>query len=387
MCRPDVPYGCRVTDPGRRAFLAVMAGGVLAGLAACSDVPPSAAPPATTAAPQSAPPAVVSLDGSPLALVDLITGFYRGEDTGLTAAIAAAVNGRRPATGQLHGEAITGRWRNESYALVLLGDDVTFAVRGTDQWQVVGGWWPALGVKAGTFGPAPRTVLEVGSGAHFGEDVRHGSANRIAIVGADGQGAAGSLDLATTATVRLPSGAIAPISAATLADGPDDLLAIVRTTTAVPVEGYLMVGADGLDAILGGLENVTVPIYNDKGATLTTMNGKQAVELSRKRFGLPTGPANRTISAGTMLLSIGGVMAVGGIRSLPAILNVVDPFSVSDRDAAAMLTLLGLAARCDPGKVVAAEAEAAPPSASHEPTGWNAAAAVLFKDITAGSLP
>lgn len=382
-----MPYGWRVTEPGRRAFLALTAGGALAALAACSDVPPSETPAPTTAPPLSAAPAVVTLDGAPLALVDLVTTFYRGDDSGVAPAVTSAVKGRRPATGAMHGEAITGRWRNENYALVLLGDDVTLTVRGPDRWQVVGGWWPSLGLKAGAFGPTPRTLLEVGSGARFGEDVRHGSANRIAIVAADGQGAAASLDLAASATVRLSDGSVAPLSAATLSNGPEALLAIVRSTTAVPVEGYLLVGADGLDAIIGGLENVTVPIYNDKGATLTTLDGKQVVELSRKRFALPAGPAGRIISAGTILLSIGGVMAVGGIRSLPAILNIVDPFAISDRDAAAVLTLLGLAARCDPGKVAAAEAEAAAPSPAHDATGWNAAALTLFTDIAAGSLP
>lgn len=369
-------------------------------LAACSagDQPKSSAPPSGgaidgAASVSSGAPSIDGLSGVPAELAAAITALYAGGSVPADAAVTAALASRtaaapvtvRVTTGKWHGSPVAvvtatgsggsaapGSWRTGDVSLLV-------AAPGTTTWRIIGGWWPSLAKPSVVLPPGPRFVLVAGSDARPGERVDRSRADALHVLGIDGPrhaagaGSAlagvaiggGTLGIPRDSWVPLASGGTGKINAALTFGGPAGLLRTVRTTTGLPVQGYVVAGFDGFVRAVDGLGGIPITLAKaikgdasgvDLPAGAQTLGGGQALAFSRERKSLPTGDFGRSAHQNDVLLAALAKARTLGPAAVPAALSLLDRTTVSDLSAVQLLTFGVALQLSDPARFGAAVA-------------------------------
>ena len=353
----------------RRRLAALTATVVTAALlAACTSEPAprgstaaSATTPGTpTASP--APPVERTVEGAPADLASLIDRLYGGSDLGdgANAETAAALKGRAaPASPVPAGAtAAVGSWFDTPIAVVTAGDDVTLAIGPT--WQLVGGWWPSLGLKAPALGEGPRWVLALGSDARKGQNLGRSRADTLQVVGLDGTGGGGVMGIARDLWVPLSTGGKGKINSAMALGGPAAQLATVRRATGLPIEGYAVIGFEGFKQLIddqGGIPIVVPETVNASHARLViekgpqVLSGKEALAYARERKTLPDGDFGRSRHQGQLLVAAAIKAKLAGPIAVPGALTSFSAVGQSNLSAEEMLTFAAGLHRVNPTQV------------------------------------
>lgn len=316
----------------------------------------------TTAAgtpPATAAPAV---EGAPADLASLVERLYGGSDLG-DAANAETVKSlkERTAPGSTvpaGAKAAVGSWFDTPIAVVTAGDDVTLAVGPT--WQVVGGWWPSLGVKTAALGGGPRWVLALGSDARKGQNLVRSRADTLQVVGLDGKGGGGVMGMARDLWVPLSTGGKGKINSAMALGGPAAQLDTVRKATGLPIEGYAVIGFEGFKQLIddqGGIPIVVPETVNASHARLViekgpqVLSGKEALAYARERKTLPDGDFGRSRHQGQLLVAAAIKAKLAGPIAVPGALTSFSTVGQSDLSAEEMLTFAAGLYRVNPTQV------------------------------------
>lgn len=317
--------------------------------------PPASEDAATPSPPETAAAPEVVTGGLPGPLAGLAEGVYGAGDLAATEEVRVALRAADPADPgtAVEVDAATGVWQGTEVAVLSAGEDLTLAVAGDGGWQVVGGWWPSLGVDQAVPG-GPRHVLVIGSDARPGEPVDGARADTLQVIGVDGQGGGGVMGIARDSWVTLSSGNEAKINAAMAVGGPTAQQQTVAEATGLPLEGYLLTGFADFTAMVNALGGVSidapVPVL-DIPAGETTLDGEEALRYARERKTLPGGDFDRSRHQGVVLLGVAAMARLRGPESLPALLETVSPFVRTNLSAAQVLTLAASVHRVRPGLV------------------------------------
>jgi LCP family protein required for cell wall assembly len=339
-------------------------------LTACTgDAAPSASSATTAATGAGAPGATGTpgpneaspVEGAPADLAALVERLYAGADLGKAAngETAKALGTRSTGAGVPAGaKAAVGSWFGSPIAVVTAGADVTLAVGET--WQVVGGWWPSLGVDAPVVGGGPRWVLTLGSDARRGQELTRSRADTLQIIGLDGKGGGGILGLPRDLWVPLSTGGKGKLNSAMALGGPAAQLKTVRDATGLPIEGHAVIGFDGFKQViddLGGLPMV-VPETVDAthaGIVITKgphrLTGRRALAYARERKSLPDGDIGRSRHQGQLLLAAAIHAKLAGPMAIPDVLTSFSQVGESDLTAAEVLTFAAGLYQVNPTKV------------------------------------
>jgi polyisoprenyl-teichoic acid--peptidoglycan teichoic acid transferase len=343
--------------------LSTLLAGALA-LSGCSSAPTVAKKPvaARTTAVATPQPQPFRASGMPAELAAIIKPLYLGGRVESSPPAANSLSKRKPVTVVSQPVVVSGAvsdWKGVPVAVVTVDKDVTLAVK-APTWKVVGGWWPSLGVSEPSLGRSPRRVLLIGSDARPGERVDGARADSLHIVGVDGRGGGGVLGIARDAYVPLATGGQGKINSALTFGGPEAQRRTVASATGVPLEGYLITGFDGFQALvdgLGGLPlNVPVAVRDSfSGANLRAgeikLNGGQALAYGRARHGVAGGDFGRSANQGRMIMAAAGLAKVVGPAKLPGILAKAAPRIETNMSAEQVLTFAAAALGANPKKV------------------------------------
>ena len=347
---------------------------VVLALGACSSDPaaPGGAPAAsstatgTTSGPASGTASGTTasgagVQGAPAPLAALVRTLYAGGDLTRTASptAAAALKGRKAATGSLDARAKVGSWMGTPVAVVTSGDDVTLAVGPT--WKVVGGWWPSLGVSKPSLGSGPRFVLAIGSDARPGQPLERTRADVLQVIGVDGRGGGGVMGMARDLYVPLSTGGRGKINSAMVFGGPKAQVSTVRRVTGLPIEGYVVLGFTGFTRIVddqGGIPIVvpkTVVASHARNMVIKagpqTLTGKQALAYARERKTLPDGDFGRSRHQGEVILAAAVKAKLAGPIAIPSALTSFSKVGKSNLTAEQILTFTAGLHQVSPLKV------------------------------------
>lgn len=334
------------------------------GLTAACTSGPATAPGTTSSAPApSASTPRPPIEGAPAELSALVGRVYSGAALGAAASktAAAALKGRKAASGPVTGKASVGTWKGQQVAVVTVGDDVTLAVAPKPSaWRVVGGWWPSLGVAKPSLGSGPRWVLALGSDARKGQPLDHTRADTIQVVGTDGTGGAGVMGMARDLWVPLSTGGKGKINSAMVFGGADAQLSTVRAVTGLPIEGYVLIGFTGFKKVIdeqGGIPIVIPKTVDASHAKMVikagpqTLTGAQALAYARERKTLPDGDFGRSRHQGELLLAAAVKAKLAGPGAIPGAMTTVSRYAQTDLDAEQMLTFAARFYQVNPTKV------------------------------------
>ncbi|NUR80847.1 MAG: LCP family protein [Dermatophilaceae bacterium] len=378
--RPSTDDVCR-PPRSRRTYAARAAGVVVAAtltLGACTSGPatPVGGSPAkggsttgTTGTSGTSTTAGSRVTGAPASLAALVRTVYAGGDLTRTASptAAAALKGRKAATGSLNATAKVGSWMGTPVAVVTSGDDVTLAVGPT--WKVVGGWWPSLGVPKPSLGGGPRFVLAIGSDARPGQPLERTRADVLQVIGVDGKGGGGVMGMARDLYVPLSTGGRGKINSAMVFGGPKAQVSTVHKVTGLPIEGYVVLGFTGFTRIVdeqGGIPIVipkTVVASHARNMVIKagpqTLTGKQALAYARERKTLPDGDFGRSRHQGEVILAAAVKAKLAGPIAIPSALTSFSKVGKSNLTAEQILTFTAGLHQVSPLKVGRAVAKGA----------------------------
>jgi len=318
----------------------------------------------TTTTAAGTPPATrtPAVEGAPADLASLVERLYGGSDLG-DAANAETVKSLKERTSPgstvpAGAKAAVGSWFDTPIAVVTAGDDVTLAVGPT--WQVVGGWWPSLGVKTAALGGGPRWVLALGSDARKGQNLVRSRADTLQVVGLDGKGGGGVMGMARDLWVPLSTGGKGKINSAMALGGPAAQLDTVRKATGLPIEGYAVIGFEGFKQLIddqGGIPIVVPETVNASHARLViekgpqVLSGKEALAYARERKTLPDGDFGRSRHQGQLLVAAAIKAKLAGPIAVPGALTSFSTVGQSDLSAEEMLTFAAGLYRVNPTQV------------------------------------
>lgn len=314
-------------------------------VAACSQKGGTAAP--TTSTPTTSAPPAPTVTGKdlPADLLATLGTVYFGGTVPATGAVATALAARKPLAASLTVVGATGAWQGTLMATVTYGSDCTLLVK-TKGWQVVGGWWPSLGVTSVAHKPA--RVLVVGSDARPNENPVKCRADAIHLIGVDASGVGGLVGIPRDSYVSLSTGGTDKINAALVYGGAKGIVDTVRRTTGLPIDGYLLTGFKGFRAIIDGVGGIPyvskVMLKSDGGQVLVrvgrnVLNASTGLGLARERHSLPNGDFGRSANQGAIMLAGMAVARARGPLGLPKLLSVISANVTTNLSAASALVL------------------------------------------------
>lgn len=334
----------------------------------------------------------ITVEGAPEALVALVEAFYDyagGVSSSPPAAPAPVLETITQGSKESprSGTASIGMFKGEEVAVVEIGADLFLAVGTGEEWRIVGGEWPSLDVGA-YFGQGPRHLAVVGSDARPGEDVERTRADSIHFVALDGEGSGAVVGLPRDSFVAVPGHGRRKITTSLAVGGPDVMMAAFNDLTGLPLEGYLLTGFSGfeslLDAVLGGV-TVDVPFaINDRWAHVNLspgsqlLDGARALGFARARKTVPGGDFTRSEHQGVILLAAARAVQGMGMSALPELMELSEPYLVTDLTAEALLTFSAMAISADLDTVENLVAPGRPGTAG--------AASVVYLSDSAGAL-
>ena len=366
--------------------------------AACSGETAETTTTSTTTSTTTIPPTTTttlpprSIEGATPELVDVIDAFYdfaanRSEEAPAAAEPIVASMTRGSVETPSTGVASIGAFKEQAIATVEAGGDLFLLVDDGAGWRIVGGAWPSLEMPA-YFGGAPRMVAVVGSDARPRESVPDTRADSIHFVGLDGNGAGAVVGVPRDAWVVGPTGGRGKITNILANHGPDALFQTFLDLTGLPLEGYVLTGFSGFQAIvgevLGGVE-VTVPFaINDRWAKASLaageqiLNGAQALAFARARKTVPGGDFTRSSHQGIILIGAAKTVKEMGYGAIPRLLEGSEPWIITNLTPEQLLTFSAMA--------ISADLDAMPNIVAPGSVGRAGAASVVFLSSSAANL-
>jgi polyisoprenyl-teichoic acid--peptidoglycan teichoic acid transferase len=315
----------------------------------------------------TAPPLQVAIDGAPEGLVTAVMALYgwamnpaASPPPPLPEGLAAHLSdlGVTP-TLMVSGAASTAPVLNGQAAAVTAGDDVVLAVDEGSGWRVVGAKLASLG-KAAWYGPPLRMAFVIGSDARPGEDPPSLRADSLHILTAvPAQKAGAIVGIPRDSWVQTPSGGRSKFTDVMPPHGPQGVLETARSLTGLPLEGYLLTGFAGFDALVNAFGGVHVEIpyrmadvasqaYFEPGPR--DLDGGNALAYARNRH-IPGGDFTRSLHQGDIIK--GALMKAPGqgLGALPQLLSTLTQFVTTDLPLENLVTLAATTYELDPNLV------------------------------------
>ncbi|HEU4917740.1 MAG TPA: LCP family protein [Acidimicrobiia bacterium] len=352
-------------------------------------------PPTTTT---SVPPttttsiAPFTVEGAPK-IEMLLNHFYRyatgevADPPRMSEAILAQIK-PAPAKTPRSGVLSFGVFKKQGVATVQMAEDIFLLVNNGEGWRIVGGKWPSLSLPA-HWGPSPRLIAVVGTDARPNEEVLATRTDSIHFVGLDGKGHGGIIGIPRDSWVSIAGGGRSKINNALPWGGPEAMMETFEDLSGLPLEGYVMTGFAGFEAligrVLGGL-HLKVPYAMrdqaakaDLSAGAQIVDGEQALAFTRTRKSLPNGDFDRSENQGLLMLDVvRNLQRQQGIMQVPRLLDLAEPFIVTDLGPAQLLTF---AAQTIATKKDAISNVVVPGSA-----GWAGSASVVYLSDSASEV-
>jgi LCP family protein required for cell wall assembly len=318
-------------------------------LAACSgDKPKPATSSAATTPSTSAAPAKPKATGAglPADLLSVMTALYLGGKVPATASVAAGLGKRKPRTTAVKVTGSTGTWQGSRIASVVQGKDVTLLVKDRT-WQVVGGWWPSLGVSRAAF-PTMR-ILAIGSDARNPQPVTKCRADALHIIGVDAKkGVGGIVGIPRDSWVPLSSGGNSKVNAALVFGGVAGQVKTIERASGVQIDGYVITGFKGFRAMvrsLGGIVLVaskslqSVDGFRIVKPGTNKLDAKHALAFARERKHLPNGDFGRSANQGALIKAGVAMARKAGPGALAGLLSKMGPHLSTDLKVGEVLNL------------------------------------------------
>ncbi len=285
------------------------------------------------------------------------------------------------------GVASMGAFKEQAIATVEAGGDLFLLVDDGAGWRIVGGVWPTLAMPA-YFGAAPRIVAVVGSDARPREHPSETRADSIHFVGLDGNGAGAVVGVPRDAWVVGPSGGKGKITNILANHGPDALFQTFVNLTGLSLEGYVLTGFSGFQAMVGevlGGVTATVPFaINDRWAKATlsageqVLDGAQALSFARARKTVAGGDFTRSSHQGIILIGAARTVKEMGYGAIPGLLERSEPWMITNLTPEQLLTFSAMA--------ISADLDAMPNVVAPGSVGRAGAASVVFLSSSAANL-
>lgn len=348
-------------------------------------------PTTTTTIPTTTTLPPPSIDGATPELVEVIDAFYdfaanRSEEPPAAAEPILAAMARQSIETPSTGVASMGAFKEQAIATVEAGGDLFLLVADGGGWRIVGGVWPTLGMPA-YFGGAPRIVAVVGSDARPRQNPPETRADSIHFVGLDGNGAGAVVGMPRDSWVTGPGGR-GKITNVLANHGPEALLQTFKNVTGLPLEGYVLTGFTGFEAMIGeilGGVTVTVPFaINDRAAKASlsageqVLNGAQALAFARARKTVPGGDFARSSHQGLLLIASAKTVKGMGFAAIPRLLEASEPWITTDLTPEQLLTFSAMA--------ISADLDSVPNVVAPGSVGRAGSASVVFLSSSASAL-
>ena len=312
---------------------------------------------AETTTSTAAPVVATVTNGTPglEAAVSSIFGDRSGVDPGFSDHLAGAGADVDAVTYEAH----LGVAAGEQVAVVTDGTDVLYAVApdGSDDWTVVAGTLPSLGV-APWYGDEPIQVYIIGSDARPGQSVTGYRADSHHIITLEADGSAGSIvGIPRDSYVTTPEGTSGKFTNVMASNGPERVVATAEILTDLEFEGYVVTGFKGFVDLIdefGGFE-VEVPVrLNDDAAKaylnagVQTLNGTNMLAFARTRKTISGGDFTRQYHHGVIMQW--GLHAVQqkGVTAIPTLLEMLERHAITDLTATQLLRITGAMSHVDP---------------------------------------
>lgn len=306
-----------------------------------------------------------SVTDAPEALVDELERFYvfaTGQTDDPPNAVGPVLDGlpRVPVDTPSTGVTSIGVFRETGIAVVEMAEDVFLAVDDGSGWRIVGGKWPSLSAPA-YYGESPRLVLIVGSDARPGEDPAAKLADSVHVAALDGSGSGAVVGVPRDSWVDVPGVGNRKFTASLALGGPDTMLETAKAVSGLPLEGYVLTGFVGfqemLGNVLGGISMFVPRAIQDSasGADLDQgdqyLNGPNALALARARKTIPGGDFTRSEHQGLIMIATARTVAAMGYAAIPRLMEMSEPWLLTDMSAEQLLTFSALLIETDPERV------------------------------------
>lgn len=300
------------------------------------------------------------IEGGTPELVEVIDAFYdyaatRSEEPPRAVEPILASMDRQPVDTPSTGIASVAAFEEQAIATVEAGGDLFLLVDDGAGWRIVGGAWPTLQMPA-YFGGGPRIVAVVGSDARPGQNPPETRADSIHFVALDGQGNGAVVGMPRDSWVTGPGGR-GKITNVLANHGPEALVDTFESVTGLSLEGYVLTGFTGLEAmvgqILGGV-TVTVPFaINDRAAKASlsageqVLDGAQALSFARARKTVSGGDFTRSSHQGLILIASAKKVKDMGYGAIPGLMEASDPWITTSLTPEQLLTFSAMAISAD----------------------------------------
>jgi LCP family protein required for cell wall assembly len=351
-------------------------------LTTLAPLPEPSDPAATVAPPPTAPPPLltVAITGDlPAELAAEVAKLYskladeRTDAASLPDGLIAHASGAgTPYEATRRASVVTEELPNGDVAAVVhVGDDILFAAREGSEWSIVGG---ALAGGTPWLFDEPGFVLVIGSDARPGQSQPRFRADSIHVLALAPTADSGTIigfprdtyisaheirlanEVVRMADEDLPPAGIKWTNLMA-GRGPELMLEIARVLTDLPIEGYVLTGFVGFDALiseLGGLQ-ITLPIDLETGnnweafsAGSQLLDPTRALQLARIRKALKGGDFARSLNQGLIMLAGMTMVQNRGIDALPALVRILAENTFTDLDTGALLAYAAAGLLMDP---------------------------------------
>jgi LCP family protein required for cell wall assembly len=239
-----------------------------------------------------------------------------------------------------------------------LGDDVVLLADEGSGWQIVGAHLARFGL-APWYGSPVRHVLIVGTDARPGEGQRLYRADSIHVVSSNLAARAGSIVGFPRDSYVATSYGHDKLTHVNATSDTDELLAITRDLSGLPIEGYFITGFLGFTRLVDDLGGIVVDVpfgmaeplseaYLSKGIQL--LWGPNALAFSRNRH-INGGDSGRSFHQGVVILAGLADILECDITALPELVRILLQRTWTDLGLGDVLTLAATAFEIDPAGV------------------------------------
>lgn len=336
-------------------------------LVACSDdTPPpttvetttTVAETTTTVAETTTTVAALTIEGAPeglVAAVDSLFGDRAAVDPAFSDHLAGAPAG---AEEPLVYDVALGSVGEAEVAVVYDDVDTILAVaEDGETWMVVGGSLASLGASP-WYGSDLIQLYLIGSDARPNETVEfmRADSHHIVTIMPDGS-TASVVGIPRDTAVTTPEGSRGKFTNVMANQGPERVVATAEILTGLEFDGYLLTGFAGFTDLIdafGGFE-VDVPLaMNDKDSKayldqgIQWLDGTDMLAFTRNRKQLAGGDFTRQFHHGVVMQWGLAAAQTQGPEAIPAILGMLDEFTLTDLSATQMIRVAGAVQHVDP---------------------------------------